>query len=75
MIAITIDQACGLNESIPNVVTSNGDPIGKLMLLRAHQFGRATAVQAICAPAPPVELARLTADLDATASQDLEPRA
>lgn len=65
----------GLNEGASYIVTSNGVPVGELTPLRAHRFVRAEAVLAIFAPAPPVDLERLRADLDATASQDLEPLA
>jgi antitoxin (DNA-binding transcriptional repressor) of toxin-antitoxin stability system len=57
------------------MVTSNGVPVGELTPLRADRYVRAEAMLAIFAPAPPVDLERLRADLDATASQDLEPRA
>jgi antitoxin (DNA-binding transcriptional repressor) of toxin-antitoxin stability system len=64
-----------LNEGTSSMVTSNGVPVGELTPLRADRFVRAEAMPAIFAPAPPVDLERLKADLDATASQDLEPRA
>jgi antitoxin (DNA-binding transcriptional repressor) of toxin-antitoxin stability system len=64
-----------LNEGTSSMVTSNGVPVGELTPLRADRYVRAEAMLAIFAPAPPVDLERLRADLDATASQDLEPRA
>lgn len=65
----------GLNDGTSYVVTSNGVPVGELKPLRAHRFVRADVVLRIFAPAPPVDLEQLRADLDATASQELEPRA
>jgi antitoxin (DNA-binding transcriptional repressor) of toxin-antitoxin stability system len=64
-----------LNEGTSSMVTSNGVPVGELTPLRADRYVRAEAMLANFAPAPPVDLERLRADLDATASQDLEPRA
>ena len=64
----------GLGEGAAYIVTSNGVPVGELTPLRSHRFVRAEAALAIFAPAPPVDLDLLRADLDAVASQDLEPR-
>lgn len=57
------------------VVTRNGVPVGELTPLRRHRFVPATTAVAVFHGAAPVDLERLRADLDATADQDLTPRA
>jgi prevent-host-death family protein len=57
------------------VVTRNGVPVGELTPLRRHRFVTADSAIAIFRGAPPVDLARLRADLDSIASQDGDPRA
>jgi prevent-host-death family protein len=56
------------------VVTRNGAPVGELTPLRRSRFVTAEAAVAAFRAAPPVDYARLRADLDAVAGQDLTPR-
>jgi prevent-host-death family protein len=56
------------------VVTRNGVPVGELTPMRRRRFVRADALAAVFAGAPPVDAARLRADLDAVAGQDPTPR-
>jgi prevent-host-death family protein len=56
------------------VVTRNGVPVGELSPLRRGQFVGAAAAVAAFGGAPPVDLGRLRADLDAVADQDATPR-
>jgi antitoxin (DNA-binding transcriptional repressor) of toxin-antitoxin stability system len=64
----------GLDRGETFVVTRNGVPVGELSPLRRHRFVSADAVVAVFRNAPPVDLARLRADLDRVASQDHRPR-
>jgi len=57
------------------IVTRNGAPVGELTPLRRHRFVNAEAVVAMFRAAPPIDLARFRSDLDAIATQDVEPRA
>jgi prevent-host-death family protein len=63
-----------LDEGETFVVTRNGRPVGELTPLRRHRFVAAEAAVALFRSAPPVDYARLRADLDAAASQDATPR-
>ena len=63
-----------LDEGETFVVTRNGVPVGELTPLRRHRFVAAEAAVALFRTAPPVDYARLRADLDALASQDPTPR-
>jgi prevent-host-death family protein len=63
-----------LDEGESFVVTRNGVPVGELVPLRRHRFVAAETAVAMFRAAPPVDYARLLADLDAVASQDAMPR-
>jgi len=63
-----------LDEGESFVVTRHRVPVGELAPLRRHRFVSADAAVALFRTAPPIDLARLRADLDATASQDPTPR-
>lgn len=56
------------------VVTRNGIPVGELAPLRRHRFVNAQAAVAAFRGAPRLDLDRLRADLDRTASQEITPR-
>ncbi len=56
------------------IVTRNGVPVGELTPLRRHRFVSADAAVAMFRNAPSIDAARFRADLDAVASQDIEPR-
>jgi prevent-host-death family protein len=56
------------------IVTRNGVPVGELTPLRRQRFVAAEAAVALFRPAPPVDAARFRTDLDAVATQELEPR-
>ena len=56
------------------VVTRNGTPVGELTPMRRHRFVSTDAVSAMFRNAPAVDAAQFRADLDAIATQDLEPR-
>jgi prevent-host-death family protein len=56
------------------VVTRNGLPVGELAPLRRHRFISADSAVAMFRHAPGIDRARFRADLDAVASQDIEPR-
>jgi prevent-host-death family protein len=56
------------------VVTRNGVPVGELTPMRRHRFVATDAVVAMFRNAPPIDAARLRADLDAVADQSSEPR-
>jgi antitoxin (DNA-binding transcriptional repressor) of toxin-antitoxin stability system len=62
-----------LDEGETFVVTRNGVPAGELTPLRRHRFVSADSVIALFRGAPAVDLARLRADLDRVASQDITP--
>lgn len=57
------------------IVTRNGTPVGELTPLRRHRFVSTDAVVATFRTAPPVDAARLRADLDAVAAPGADPRA
>jgi len=57
------------------VVTRRGVPVGELIPFRRRQFVNAETVVAAFAGAPPIDLIRLRADLDAISDQDPTPRA
>lgn len=57
------------------IVTRNGTPVGELSPLRRHRFVSAESAIAVFRNAPAIEADRLRADLDAFATQDVEPRA
>lgn len=63
-----------LDEGESFVVTRNGVPVGELSPLRRHRFVTSDSAVAIFRHAPEVDLARMRADLDRVASQDLTPR-
>ncbi len=52
------------------IVTRNGVPVGELMPLRERQFVAAEAAVEVFLGAPPIELARFRADVDAVLDQD-----
>jgi prevent-host-death family protein len=56
------------------VVTRNGVPVGELTPLRRLRFVAAEAAVAMFRNAPPVDAARLRADLDEIVDQEIEPR-
>jgi prevent-host-death family protein len=56
------------------VVTRNGVPVGELTPLRRHRYVAAETVVAMFRSAPEVDYRRFRDDLDAAASQDIEPR-
>ncbi|HXQ58976.1 MAG TPA: hypothetical protein VN799_02730 [Acidimicrobiales bacterium] len=56
------------------VVTRNGVPVGELAPLRRHRFVGAETAIALFRNAPPVDIVRLRADLDAVADQAPGPR-
>ena len=64
-----------LREGQTFVVTSNGMPVGELSPLRRNRFVSAESVVATFRGAPGVDLVRLRSDLDAIASQEIQPRA
>jgi len=55
------------------VVTRNGVPVGELSPVRRRRYVSAEAAVAAFEGAPRVELARLRADLDRAASQEITP--
>lgn len=57
------------------VVTRNGVPVGELHPIRHQEFVAADLVAAVFSNAPPVDLSRLRADLDAVVDQTPAPRA
>ena len=63
-----------LDEGKTFVVTRNGVPVGELTPLRRHRFVTAEAAVAVFNAAPRVDYRRFRQDLDAAASQDIEPR-
>jgi prevent-host-death family protein len=56
------------------VVTRNGVPVGELTPLRRHRYVAAETAVAMFRSAPEVDYRRFRDDLDAAASQDIEPR-
>ena len=64
----------GLERGERYLITSSGVPVGELRPRSRRHFTSRTAIAEAFAGAPPVDLARLRADLDAHASQDIEPR-
>lgn len=69
------DVMRGLDRGDSYIVTRNGVPVGELTPLRRGRFVAAETVLAIFKGAPPVDIERLRADLDAIATQDPTPRA
>ena len=65
----------GLERGQRYLITSNGTPVGELAPRHRRHFTPRALVVGTFAGAPPVDLARLRADLDAHASQDVTPRA
>jgi antitoxin (DNA-binding transcriptional repressor) of toxin-antitoxin stability system len=63
-----------LDEGDEFVVTRNGIPVGELLPLRRRNFVPTDALLEEFRGAPPVDLEKLRADLDAVASQDPWPR-
>lgn len=57
------------------IVTRHGAPVGELSPMRRHRFVATDTVVAAFRNAPPVDAARLRADLDGVATQDTAPRA
>lgn len=57
------------------VVTRNGVQVGELVPLRRRRFVAAEAAIALFRGAPPIDGARLRADLDAVVDQSAAPRA
>jgi prevent-host-death family protein len=57
------------------VVTRNGVPVGELIPLRQREFVPADAAVAVFAGAPPLDLGRFRADVDALLDQNPAPRA
>jgi prevent-host-death family protein len=56
------------------IVTRNGVPVGELVPLRRHRFVAAEAAVAMFRSAPPVDYAKLRADLDVVVDQHPTPR-
>ena len=56
------------------IVTRNGAPVAELTPMRRHRFVQADALVALFRDAPAVDLRSLRDDLDAVASQGIEPR-
>jgi prevent-host-death family protein len=56
------------------IVTRNGVPVGELVPLRRHRYVAAEAAVAMFRSAPPVDYARLRADLDDVVDQTPTPR-
>ena len=66
----------GLERGQRYLITSNGLPVGELAPRHRRHFASRALVAEMFAGAPPVDLARLRADLDTYASQDpLSPSA
>jgi antitoxin (DNA-binding transcriptional repressor) of toxin-antitoxin stability system len=63
-----------LDQGATFIVTRNGVPVGELAPLRRHRFVSAAAAVAAFRDAPPVDFARLRADLDHFATPDSTPR-
>jgi prevent-host-death family protein len=57
------------------IVTRNGVPVGELAPMRRHRFITADAAIAIFRNAPSIDADRFRADLDAVASQGIQPHA
>ena len=60
-----------LDEGHSFVVTRNGVPVGELTPLRRHRYVAADTAVALFRSAPALDYARLRADLDDAASQDV----
>lgn len=56
------------------IVTRNGVPVGELTPLRRARFVAAETAVALFRSGPNVNYQRFRADLDAAASQEIEPR-
>ena len=57
------------------IITRNGVPVGELTPLKRYRFTPTETALAIFRAAPPVDYHRFREDLDAVASQEIEPRA
>lgn len=55
------------------VITRNGQPVGELTPLRRHRFVSCDAAAAMFSCAPGIDFDRFRADLDALASQEIQP--
>ncbi len=64
-----------LDEGETFIVMRNGVPVGELTPLRRHRFVPAETAVALFRSAPEVDYRRFRADLDAVASQEIDPRA
>jgi antitoxin (DNA-binding transcriptional repressor) of toxin-antitoxin stability system len=64
-----------LDEGETFIVTRNGVPVGELLPLRRHRFVATETAVELFRCAPKVDYRQFRADLDATASQAIEPRA
>ncbi len=65
----------GLDDGETYVVTRNGQPVGELTPLHRHRFVTTEAVADAFKGAPAVDSSRFRADIDAVASQSIDPRA
>ena len=65
----------GLDHGETYVVTRNGRPVGELAPLHRHRFVSAEAAADAFRGAPPIDATRFRADIDAVASQGIDPRA
>ena len=65
----------GLERGQRYLITSNGAPVGELVPRHRRHFTPRALVVEMFAGAPPVDLERLRADLDAHATQEATPRA
>jgi antitoxin (DNA-binding transcriptional repressor) of toxin-antitoxin stability system len=63
-----------LDEGETFIVTRSGVPVGELTPLRRHRFVPAETAIAMFKTAPRVDYKRFRDDLDAAASQEIEPR-
>jgi prevent-host-death family protein len=64
----------GLDRGEEYLVTRNGVPVGELVPVRRRRFVDSAVVAALFSGAPPLDGARLRADLDAVTDQDAAPR-
>ena len=64
-----------LDEGETFIVTRNGVPVAELAPLRRHRFVPVSSVVELFRNAPSLDPQRFRDDLDAAASQDIEPRA
>jgi len=64
-----------LDEGETFVVTRNGIPVGELSPLRGNRFVKAGQIARVFRGAPRIDQKAFRADLDAVASQAVDPRA